>query len=105
VQRFPEGGLIRQVTRDGGATPAWSRNGRELFYVADERVKAVDVTSSGSELAFGKARDLFKIPLPLFGPGVPLEVTPDGQRFLFVKQGAVEPGPAQINFVQGWQTK
>ena len=105
VRRFPEGGLIRQATRDGGVTPAWSRNGRELFYVANERVKAIDVTSSGSELAFGNAHDLFKVPFPLFGPGVPLEVTPDGRRFLFVKQVAAEPGPTQINFVQGWQVK
>ena len=73
--------------------------------MAGDRVRTIDVMSSGSDLSFGKPRDLFKMPFTPFSPDIPLEVTPDGQRFLFVKAGIAEPGPTQINFVQGWQAK
>jgi Tol biopolymer transport system component len=34
VQPFPGLGARHQISTDGGAAPAWSRDGRELFYIA-----------------------------------------------------------------------
>jgi serine/threonine-protein kinase len=103
LQRYPEGGPTRQISNDAGSGPAWARSGRELFYVAGDRsVRVFDVTATGTDLTLGEPRDLFTIPFPGFGPNITLEVSPDGQRFLFVEQGVREPGPTQVNFVQGW---
>ena len=48
--RFPDvNRAVWQVTRDGGTFPLWSRNGRELFYVApDGTIVAVPVDASGT---------------------------------------------------------
>jgi Tol biopolymer transport system component len=103
VQRYPERGPTRQISNGGGSSPAWGRNGRELFYVTDDKkVKVVDVTALGSEITLGAPRDLFTFPSAGFGALIPLEPTPDSQRFLFAKEGVREPGPTQINVVQGW---
>jgi Tol biopolymer transport system component len=103
LQRYPEGGPTRQISNDAGSGPAWASNGRELFYVAGDRnVRVFDVTATCTDLTLGEPRDLFAVPFLGFGPNINLEVSPDGQRFLFVKQGVREPGPTQVNFVQGW---
>src|SRR5262249_28946182 len=43
VQPFPNGGRRWQISTDGGAEIAWSRNGRELFYRSRDRMMAVDI--------------------------------------------------------------
>ena len=81
----------------GGATPvqvshagalgmiSWRQDGRELYYMTPEwEVMAVDVTTTPTFQA-ATPRLLFKLPGPL--PGVPAlwkNVSPDGQRFVFV---------------------
>ena len=35
LQRFPELGAKVQVSTDGGYSPVWSRDGRELFYARE----------------------------------------------------------------------
>ena len=45
VQRFPRGGGKRLVSSNGGGQPRWRRDGKELFYVAHQRLLAVDVTT------------------------------------------------------------
>ena len=50
VQSFPApGGGKWQISKDGGRFPRWRRDGRELFYIAnDERLMAVPVRSATS---------------------------------------------------------
>jgi Tol biopolymer transport system component len=42
VTSFPGGNGKWQATPNGGADPRWSRDGRQLFYVKDDRIEAVD---------------------------------------------------------------
>lgn len=51
------GGTPVQVTRDGGSNPAWSPDGRELFYDDGDGLFAVDVTA-GADVTFGGPRAL-----------------------------------------------
>ena len=49
VREFPAGDRVWQVSTGGGAHPRWSRDGRELFYVApDGNLMAVQVSAAGS---------------------------------------------------------
>jgi serine/threonine protein kinase/Tol biopolymer transport system component len=60
VQPFPATGARWQVSRGGGGQPKWRADGRELFYVAqDRRLMAVAVSVSGAQLVLGDARALF----------------------------------------------
>jgi DNA-binding winged helix-turn-helix (wHTH) protein/dipeptidyl aminopeptidase/acylaminoacyl peptidase len=53
VEPWPRTGVKHQVSRDGGMMPAWSRDGRRLFYVRPPgQVTAVDVRTTPS-LTFG----------------------------------------------------
>ena len=65
VQSFPMPGRGKwRVSRDWGASPRWSRDGREIFYYAkDGRLMAVPVISRGPGLAFGRAAPLFEAAL------------------------------------------
>ncbi len=64
VQSFPVPGQKWQISPDGGGDPRWSRDGRELFYVANDRhLMTVGVTSNGA-FEHGK-------PSPLFDTGMP----------------------------------
>jgi hypothetical protein len=71
-----------KVSVAGGATPKWSGDGKELFYMTSSgRMMAVKVRANGDDLEFDPPVKLFQTrPIPktwnLF------EVTPDGQRFL-----------------------
>ena len=58
VQPFPEGRGNWPVSTNGGCQPRWSRDGKDLFYVAGDTLLAVAVTTTPS---FS-----FSVPTPLF---------------------------------------
>lgn len=61
VRPFPGPGSKRQVSRGGGNSPRWSRDGREIAYEAAGKVMAVDVKTGGTFEA-GDPRVLFPLP-------------------------------------------
>jgi hypothetical protein len=76
----------RRISKDGGASPRWSRDGRELFYYAgDGRLMAVPITTSGSVPEVGPAVPLFKASLL----GGPQPVTPFKQQYDVANDGDV----------------
>jgi len=102
VQPYPGPGGKWQISTEGGTEPVWNRNGRELFYRSGNRMMAVEVSTQPAFSA-GKSRMLFERrylqpPFPQTNPGY--DVSPDGQRFLMVKQG--EQAPTQISVVLNW---
>jgi serine/threonine-protein kinase len=78
-------GRTWQISNEGGLEPVWSRNGREIFYRANDTMMVVDVTQSPT-MSFGKPRALFAGSF-MFGrtEGQQFDVSPDGQRFLMLK--------------------
>jgi len=102
VQPYPGPGGKWQISTDGGTEPVWNHNGRELFYRRGTRMMVVDVTTQPT-FSPGKPRLLFdrqylSTTFPATFPRY--AVSPDGQRFLMVKQG--EQALTQINVVQNW---
>lgn len=96
VQPFPAGGGRWQVSKDGGTTSRWRRDGKEIFYIGGGKVMAVAVKGSAT----------FEVgtPQPLFDSGnlSPIyAVTGDGQRFLF-STPVEEAQSAQITVVLNW---
>lgn len=104
VQPYPGPGGKWQISTEGGTEPVWNRNGRALFYRSGNRMMAVDVTTQPTFSA-GKPRALFEgqyfaSVFPLTGTAY--DVSPDGQRFLMVKETAQTTAPVQINVVLNW---
>jgi len=85
VRPFPSAPGKWQVSVAGGSEPAWRGDGKELYYVADEKLMAVAVSSDGGSPGFGPPRLLFpaRAPSVVFGfSRNRYQVTKDGQRFL-----------------------
>jgi len=100
VRPFPKVGEGKwQISSGGGEDPVWAPQGQELFYRNGQALMAVGIKTE-----------------PTFTPGRPVvlftgdyqsipynrqyDVTPDGRRFLMIKQERT--GIAQINVVLNW---
>jgi serine/threonine-protein kinase len=109
VKPFPNvNDAEHQVSTDGGRTPVWSRNGRELFFVSGSALVSVAVqttpvfrTASPARLFEAQSRILDG--RVLGNTGRAFDVSADGTRFLMLKDAAPDrtsrPG---IIVVQNW---
>jgi Tol biopolymer transport system component len=100
VRPYPGPGGKWQISTEGGGEPVWNPKGRELFYRSGQKMMAVEYTEQ-PEFSAGKPKMLFE------GPYVPsprsladYDVTPDGQRFLMLKNAEQRPG--EISVVLNW---
>ncbi|MSV34782.1 MAG: serine/threonine-protein kinase [Bryobacterales bacterium] len=84
VQPFPGPGGKWLISTGGGRHPIWSRNGRELFYQAqDFRIMVVTYSAKGDSFAADKARPWAET--QILAPNAlywNLDLAPDGKRFV-----------------------
>jgi dipeptidyl aminopeptidase/acylaminoacyl peptidase len=67
VQTFPAPGGKLQISTSGGFHPVWSRDGKELFFIAgDGKMMAVAAASDGGKFRAGLPKPLFDAPKTLF---------------------------------------
>jgi serine/threonine protein kinase/Tol biopolymer transport system component len=90
VRPFPEVNKGKwQVSTDGGDSPLWSPDGRELFCMIGNGDGVMSVAlEAGQSFKAGKPSLLFrgKYVGPLPGNGLPWDISPDGKRFLMMKE-------------------
>jgi Tol biopolymer transport system component len=102
VQPYPGPGGKWQISTDGGAEPVWNRNGRELFFRSGTKMMAVDISTQPAFSA-GTPKMLFDkqyVSTPIPQTFRYFDVSPDGQRFVMVKQG--ERAATPISVVLNW---
>jgi serine/threonine-protein kinase len=106
VSPFPDVDKGRwKVSSNGGVSPLWAPDGRELFYFGegDSSVMAVAV-ETGQGFTAGTPKKLFAR-TPYIGggstPGTPWDVHPDGKRFLMMKP-VPNAGPQKVNVIVNW---
>jgi len=97
VQPFPGLGPKTQISNAGGTDPMWRRMGGELYYREGAKMMAVSVVTSGPKLQASAPKKLFEGAY-YQGTGASCEmggasaanydVTPDGQRFLMVRDNS-----------------
>jgi serine/threonine protein kinase len=88
----PESGGKWMVSKGGGGSVRWRKDGKELFYINVGEVMAVDVSTSPVFQA-GIPKALFKMQ----STSVFWDVAPDGQRFLLpIPVGANSPAPYKV---------
>jgi Tol biopolymer transport system component len=108
LRTFPDAQNRMVVSSGGGHSPRWRKDGKELFYLASDGM-VMSVAISDNPVRIGTAIPLFRAPRGFStlnatgrrGPA-PWDVTPDGQRFLFV--APVEAaGASEFIVVLNWQ--
>ncbi|HZN04542.1 MAG TPA: hypothetical protein VFD06_13245, partial [Candidatus Polarisedimenticolia bacterium] len=105
VQSFPGPGGRWQVSVGRAAVSArWSASGRELFYLTQESLMVVPITST-NPFTYGRPEqvvDLRQIrTAPRWGASQ-YDVAPDGKRFVFLLDRMREATPQQVNVVLNW---
>jgi serine/threonine-protein kinase len=90
-----------QVSTDGGSYPRWNPDGREIFFFTDDRMMSVSFTAL-PQPSLSTPTVLFR---GTFSKGnsttIPhYDVSPDGQKFLFVKEDPDAGGGLVV--IQNW---
>jgi serine/threonine-protein kinase len=80
VRPYPAPGGRWQISNGGGQSPAWSRNGREIFFEWDRHIHRAACTATGTALECGKPRQWADFELEGGFIGRSFDVTPDGKR-------------------------
>jgi eukaryotic-like serine/threonine-protein kinase len=93
---FPEAQLKIQISKDGGWEPHWSRDGREIYFLA----KGGTLTAASLRYVNGvpqvaATRSLFKLTIPSF------DVSVDAKHFLVLKV-VDNQEPSSITLVSNW---
>jgi dipeptidyl aminopeptidase/acylaminoacyl peptidase len=98
LQAYPSLGRKTRVSTDGGTSPHWSRNGRELFYRNGDAMMSVAITMSPSVIV-SRPELLFRKPASGLDS---FAVSADG-RFLMLEDIADENSTRPVSVVLNWQ--
>ena len=105
VGRYPDLGDRQRVSTRGGRMPRWSADGTKLFYLGLEGQELFVVPMTpGRSLGVGAPTVLFEGSyLPSVLRGRPYDVSPDGERFVMVRQTVTTPStPRSLVLVLNW---
>ena len=99
VKPFPGRGRSIQISTSGGRKPRWRPDGKELFYLEEQKMMAVD-TSARTAMGSLPARMLFEADAPILA----WDVTTDGNRFLlatFTREDGFPPITVIVDWPAG----
>ena len=105
VCAFPASSGQWQISNQGGSTPKWRADGKELYFLGPnfDKVMAAGVRVVGASFQSDNPRELFAAaPIPSV-PWAPYDVTADGQRFLVLQPSTGQQGPTPLTVITNWQ--
>jgi hypothetical protein len=99
---MPAGGKWR-ISSEGGGSPIWRSDGKELFFIASNSNLMSVAVRPGATFDGAAATPLFKVPGDLLAVGVvtQYDIAPDGQSFLMNLDTPTE-GQRMITLVTNW---
>ena len=106
VRPFPARGGSRLISSSGGVYPRWSRDGKELYFIApDAKMMAVSIRNTAATLEAGTPAALFQTDrwgggMNVIGRSHQYDVTRDGRFLINVN---VESGAAPITLLMNWK--
>jgi len=105
ISSFPRPTGKLQVSTAGGLTPQWRNDGKELYYLAlDKMLVVVELKETGGSLQAVSTRPLFEMFQTMFLTAAGMgqyDATRDGKRFV-VDSVITDESPAPLNLVQNW---
>jgi dipeptidyl aminopeptidase/acylaminoacyl peptidase len=105
IQKFPEGGPKKQISRGGGIQPKWNRNGNEVFYLAPDR--GLMAVAIDSDTGAPKDKPTLLVKTAVNSPNAlharnNYSVLPDGEAFVI--NSVVDSGKP-INVILNWKRR
>ena len=88
VRPFPGPGGKWQISTQGGVTPRWTKNGREIVYTTGDSIEqfmAVEITASNDTITAGRPQKLFEAHVAHPANAWWYDVSADGNRFVILK--------------------
>jgi len=90
---------------EGGGQPIWAPDGKELFYRTGDKMMIVSIQAKDQTMDAGKPRVLFEGQYVSHARPVgyqSYDISPDGKRFLMMKEGELPREFNRINVVLNW---
>jgi len=103
IQDFPHARNRLQISTEGGSSPQWRADGKELFYWTGSKLMAADIKVSDARLEAGVPHVLFEAPFANWGRNV-FVPSRDGQRFLAILQ-VEQPADLSITVELNWMSR
>jgi hypothetical protein len=106
VSPFQGSGGQSQVSASGGVSPRWSRDGKELYYIApDAKLTAVPIAAHGNTVVAGSPAALFSMRIVGGGANIvgrrhQYAVAPDGR---FLVNVPAESATSAIRLIVNWK--
>jgi Tol biopolymer transport system component len=111
VRPFPEGAPVYRISADGGSSPLWSPDGKQLMFTdryseGERDTRPIMVADVATTPEFRQSRPRKLLDLPHFG-SIPIrsyDISPEGDRFVIgTSIFDLEPQEVtQINIVTNW---
>ena len=101
VQRVAENGARLQVSVEGGHSPVWSPDGKELFYVEQNALMQVTIDLTRAQPDISPPRKLFDGGYVWERLGN-FDVTPDGRSFVFIRRTDDSDPAATLRVLINW---
>jgi serine/threonine-protein kinase len=101
INSYPDLNGKWQASTEGGTQPTWSGDGKELFYYTTQGKMMGAAIQTEPVFSIGKSRELFDI-TQMFFPNRPVanyDVTPDGQKFIMVRNASFNPNITAFNII------
>jgi serine/threonine protein kinase len=105
VSPFPGPGPRIPVSAGGGDSPLWAPDGRELYYVRNDRMMGVTV-AGGATLSVSAPRMLYEGRYRgNLNTITPFDISRDGRRFLRIQQAQPDRPVTRIEVVLNWASQ
>lgn len=102
VEKFPER-TVRTLVANAGTGLVWRRDGKQLYFVSQGRMIAVDLREEGQRIVFAPPRDLFSFAQG----GTPVDsgydVSLDGKRFLRLIEQESNRAENELTVLLNWR--
>jgi serine/threonine-protein kinase len=104
VRTYPDLKGKWQISVKGGVSAVWSPDGKEIFYVSTVgKMMSVSIKNTPAFSA-DQPRELFDVSQMYFpnNPITNFDITPDGRRFIMVRNARVTTNVTSYNIVLNW---
>jgi serine/threonine-protein kinase len=101
VREYSGSGARHQVSTQGGRSPRWSRDGREIFFDSQRSLVSPPVRAEPTFLS-EPPRKLFPLPDEILIKFGFYDVSPDGRHFVMVERDPFELRPVELVVVPGF---
>jgi Tol biopolymer transport system component len=96
IRGFPDKRGKWLVSGNGGNSPAWRPDGKEIFWLNGNNLMAAEIEATATAVRAGQPKSLFIVTSPRFQP------SNDGRRFLVFEPSAAAQAEPPMVVVQNW---